>query len=88
LLAGVPAACRSEGVVNDQPVVKPGQLWADNDKRERSRGRVLRIHEVGPTHAIAYAWDNSGREGRSTRVRLDRFKPTSTGYRLVEGVDL
>ena len=64
--------------------VRKGQLWADNDKR--CRGRMLRIHDVGPTHAVAYAWDDNSVEGKTTRIRLDRFKPTSTGYRLVEDV--
>ena len=54
--------------------VEVGQIWADN---------------VGETHAVvkvltavdspAYGPPN----GRRTRIRLDRFRPTSTGYRLI-----
>lgn len=64
--------------------VRKGQLWADNDKR--CSGRKLRIHEVTATHAVAYAWNPNDTEGKTTRIRLDRFKPTSTGYRLIEDV--
>jgi hypothetical protein len=71
--------------VTDQPEVKPGQIWADNDKR--SKGRRIRVLEVGQYHAIvrdADATPGAWPPGRKTRIRLDRFKPTSTGYRLVQ----
>ena len=70
--------------------VRAGQIWADNDKR--SAGRTLRIVEVDETHAIAeeiaYS-ETTGRtrhlpNARQTRIRLDRFKPTSSGYRLLK----
>jgi len=65
------------------PEVRVGQIWADNDKR--SRGRKVRVVEVGETHAtveeVVTGW--TGRPPRRTRIRLDRFRPTSTGYRLV-----
>lgn len=67
--------------------VKVGQVWADNDWR--SAGRTIEVEEVTATHAIckvltkvdspAYGPPN----GRRTRIRLDRFRPTSTGYRLM-----
>lgn len=61
------------------PDIRVGQVWKDNDKR--SAGRRVRVVEVNFTHAVVQ--DPSGR-GRRTEIRLDRFKPTSTGYRLVE----
>lgn len=70
-------------------VVRPGQIWADNDKR--ARGRQVRVEAVDDTHAtvvlvVARHEDILGaRPKRCTRIRLDRFKPTSTGYRLVSG---
>lgn len=73
---------------------KVGQVWADNDKR--STGRTVRIVAVGRTHATVELVGQRGRPargheakqkaepGRRTRIRLDRFEPTSTGYRLIE----
>ena len=68
------------------PTVRVGQVWADNDKR--SHGRRVRVVELDGTHAIVTQVDirgvvDSRRRERRTRIRLDRFKPTSTGYRLV-----
>jgi hypothetical protein len=72
--------------------VRPGQIWADNDKR--SEGRQVRVVAVDATHATVELIAQRGRPargaegeqrakpGRETRIRLDRFKPTSTGYRL------
>lgn len=73
------------------PEVKVGQVWADNDKR--AEGRKVRVVAVDTTHATVELIDLRGRAalrkpderaepGRQTRIRLDRFKPTSTGYRL------
>jgi hypothetical protein len=73
--------------------VRPGQIWADNDKR--SYGRKVRVVEIDATHATVELVDQRGRPaantpvqraetGRQTRIRLDRFRPTSTGYRLHE----
>jgi hypothetical protein len=72
--------------------VKPGQTWADADPR--SAGRTLRVESIEGdkvvctilTNADSYkggAWQKDMR-GKTTRISLSRFKPTSTGYRLVE----
>jgi hypothetical protein len=79
--------------------VKPGQVWADNDKR--SKGRTLRVDRIDGTYAVCTILTNDrkvqaliddggltwyrpvDKRGRSARIRLDRFRPTSTGYRLV-----
>lgn len=85
--------------------VRPGQIWADNDKR--GYGRRIRVVAIEaampatdhtravPARAVVELVDQRGRPargaehqqraepGRQTRIRLDRFKPTSTGYRLV-----
>lgn len=52
-----------------------GQIWADNDKR--GYGRQARITAVDSTHATVH----DGK--RQSRIRLDRFRPTSTGYRYI-----
>lgn len=64
--------------------VRVGQVWADNDPR--SEGRKVRIIHVDGTHATVGPADPKAR-GRATRIRLDRFKPTSTGYRLIQDAE-
>jgi hypothetical protein len=76
--------------------VKPGQIWADNDWR--SKGRTLRVDSVDEVHATctvltnsddvqsridSSSWGFSDTRGKVRRIRLDRFRPTSTGYRLL-----
>jgi hypothetical protein len=72
------------------PEVKVGQVWADNDKRQR-KARTVTVIAVqkefdGVPLSNPYAVVKSS-TGRCTSVRLDRFRPTSTGYRLVQDVD-
>jgi len=76
----------------DAPDVRPGQVWADNDLR--AVGRTLRVERVEDGKAICVIltnrdatdpdspWQQDAR-GRTTRISLSRFRPTSTGYRLV-----
>ncbi|MGW0033629.1 hypothetical protein ACWDXD_27930 [Streptomyces sp. NPDC003314] len=64
-----------------------GQIWQDNDPR--SYGRKVRIVELTDTHAVVELHQprhpvSSAKPGRRTRIRLDRFRPTSTGYRYVD----
>lgn len=75
--------------MTEQPAPAPGQIWQDNDPR--SYGRRLRIITIDDTHAVMElavprdAGHQQAKPGRRTRVRLDRLKPTSTGYRYVSG---
>lgn len=63
------------------PVAR-GQLWVDNDPRNSRGTRFVMVTEVGETHAICEAWyEHGGGHSRTVQIRLDRFKPTSTGYR-------
>jgi hypothetical protein len=65
--------------------VKVGQVWADNDKR--SEGRHVRVVAIERLHrrAVVRRCSSTGEftGAQVTRIRLERFKPTSTGYRLV-----
>ena len=76
--------------------VEPGQVWADRDWR--CEGRLIRVVEVhremadGTPFHIGYAIVEqvahgdpvrAHNNGRRPKIRLNRFKPTSTGYRLV-----
>ena len=75
--------------------VKIGQVWADNDAR--SVGRTVKVIDIDHPQApgLRYALvetvtdptdypPEKPRIGKRSRIRLDRFRPTSTGYRLVE----
>jgi hypothetical protein len=72
------------------PNVRPGQVWADNDRREK--GRTLKVLEVvereGGDHAIVEVLTGKGGrkldKPRQTRIAVRRFVPNSTGYTLVQ----
>lgn len=72
--------------MTETPPPAVGQVWQDNDPRQDSR--QVRIVELTDTHAVVTLVQprepvSSARAGRRTRIRLDRFRPTSTGYRYV-----
>jgi hypothetical protein len=72
--------------------VRVNQVWADNDKR--AAGRLVRVVEISGRYAMVELVGQRGRPasrhedkqvakpGRRTRIQLDRFRPTTTGYRL------
>lgn len=62
--------------------VKVGQVWEDNDSRMTYR-RPLKVLEIVGDKAIV---QHPRGLGSKTRIRLDRFKPTANGYRLVQDV--
>jgi thioredoxin reductase len=70
------------------PEVKVGQVWADNDPR--SAGRTIKVISVGTNtvrcEVLTVATGSSTRRlGSTTMISRDRFRPTSNGYRLIEG---
>jgi hypothetical protein len=82
--------------------VEPGQIWADNDWRADGRTvRVDRIDGnkaictvLTNRHTAQDQLDQHpnvvgivDQRGKPTRIRLDRLRPTSTGYRLVQHAD-
>ncbi|KMS79576.1 hypothetical protein ACH49_12175 [Streptomyces leeuwenhoekii] len=73
--------------MTETPAPAVGQIWQDNDPR--SHGRQLRIVEIDGTHAVCElvvprgAGHQQAKAGRRTRIRLDRFRPISTGYRYI-----
>ena len=73
------------------PTPEPGQIWADNDKRSTGRYLdVLAVHNDGYTLAKEVTKAPDGWKPTTkppTRIRTDRFRPTSTGYRLIENTD-
>jgi hypothetical protein len=70
--------------VSSQQEVRPGQLWVDNDPRSK-RTRYLRVSEIEGERARCEAWyDEASSLARTVRIKLSRFRPTRSGYRLVE----
>lgn len=78
-------------MTDTSPAPAVGQIWQDNDKR--GHGRMVRIVAVDGTHAVVElavprgAGHQHAMPGRRTRIRLDRFRPTSTGYRYIATED-
>lgn len=82
--------------------VRPGQVWADNDPRVAGRtlrvdviegehalctvltnaGGQQRLLENPPSW-----WRARDNRGKQTRISLRRFRPTSTGYRLIKDAE-
>ncbi len=86
--SATPTCTRISSRRQAMPEVRVGQLWQDNDPRivEVGKGaRYVRVTHVGVTHATVESWYASDPDNtRTGRVRLNRFAPSSTGYRLVE----
>jgi hypothetical protein len=59
--------------------VKVGQVWKDNDPRRNYR-RDLKVLSIDGDRAVV---QHPNGIGRKTKIRLDRFRPTTTGYKLV-----
>lgn len=83
------------------PGVRVGQVWTDADYRNAGRTlRVDTISDGRAVCTILTNADGHQRllddkrgsyggqdmRGKTVRIRLDRFRPTSTGYRLVTDV--
>ena len=77
-----PGGARKDRDVSDvTPAV--GQVWQDNDPRVDER--LVRIMAVSDEVAWCVAWYPKSRDvpPRRVRIKLSRFRPTSTGYRFV-----
>lgn len=57
------------------PDVQGNQVWQSTDPRNRDR-RILVVEVVREFHGVE----------RPSQIRLSRFRPNSTGYRLVQDV--
>ncbi|NEA18965.1 hypothetical protein [Streptomyces halstedii] len=72
------------GVCLGYPDPGTQQIWEDADKRLAAEGRrrLLVVTTLDTTHAGCQACDGNGQptSTRVLRIRLDRLKPTSTGY--------
>lgn len=63
--------------------VKVGDIWEDCDARMTKRH--LLVKEIAGDKATVVEVSKVTRRevGRKVKIRLDRFKPTSTGYRRI-----
>lgn len=77
---------------NVQIPVAPGQVWVDNDPRVHLHGkRFVEVISVDGAHAKVRGYRTHIAPGgkikkvysKTTRIRLDRFKPTTNGYKRV-----
>lgn len=63
--------------------VKIGQVWQDWDIRFRdTHARRIKIVEIVGEKAIC---QHPSGLGSKTKIKLSRFKPNSTGYKLISG---
>ncbi len=69
--------------MSDTVQVKVGQVWADNDPRQKN-GRQIKVLSIEGDRATV---QHPSGLGRKTKVRLNRFRPTNSGYRLVKDVE-
>lgn len=72
------------------PDVQVGQVWEDCDWRQRQKPRRVRVVAVPPAldtypnpRELGIVVENVA-TGKKSTIRLRRFKPNSTGYRLIE----
>jgi hypothetical protein len=76
----------------EQPDVRPGQVWADNDPRAAGRRiRVVSVHQPDDHRSEPYARVTVEKVSRNVRkkeageqrtILLRRFRPTRNGYKL------
>lgn len=76
--------------------VKEGQVWADNDPR--AKGRTMEVKRIEPPNAICViltnrdGWDKEknytpkSMVGREIKIKLRRFRPIQSGYKLIKDV--
>lgn len=65
--------------------IRPGQVWADNDRR--CEGRTVRVDSVDASFAectVLTAVGGGTPKIRKVRLLLDRLHPVSGGYRLIQ----
>jgi hypothetical protein len=57
------------------------QVWESCDKREW--GRRVVVERVEGEYAVCRGWADGMPKSPRRRIRLDRFRPNATGYKLV-----
>jgi hypothetical protein len=67
-----------------EPEVKIGQLWTDNDPRYDGQRSITVVKINGITATCKVISNLNASVGKIVKIRLDRFKPTKTGYTLIK----
>jgi hypothetical protein len=73
--------------------VKRGQVWESTDSRVRTLSDELRMQYQFKVEKVEGSYATVSRiipkfsQPGLRQIRLDRFKPNSTGYKLVKDVD-
>ena len=72
-----------------KPDVRPGQVWADNDRR--MEGRTLEVSRTKGDYAYCVVLTDAqgaltSAVGRVKKILIRRMVPNSTGYRLMHDV--
>lgn len=80
--------------MSETPKPEVGQIWADWDNRSRHeyprKKRLLKIVAINmdktlTAEVIHNDLSVSKRTGYTTTIRLSRMKPTTAGYKYIEG---
>lgn len=73
--------------MRQDPDVRVGQIWQDCDKRLRGE-RTLEVLQRLPNGAVCRVFFRGEpmRNKPTTVILLRRFRPNSTGYRLIQDV--
>jgi len=66
-----------------QQMIGVGQVWMDWDIRMRPLQRMIKIVSISGDGQWTAC--KNLQTGRITKIRADRFKPNSTGYKYVSG---
>ena len=69
--------------------VKINQIWKDNDKRVSDR--YLKVFKIEDSKAHCYVSNSEDFQEtetpKTTKVSIKRFKPNSTGYKLIHDAE-
>lgn len=69
------------------PDVRRGQVWEDNDPRSAGRQLLIELVMHRPDEEpYALCRSPHSETSRRSRIKFRRFRPNSTGYRLVRDV--
>lgn len=62
--------------------VKVGQVWQDYDSRQRKKKnpRLVTVQKID--HGVAHCTQTGSK--RIAKIKITRFRPTATGYKLVQ----
>ena len=61
--------------------VRVGQVWESCDKRGKGCRSI--VERIEGDKAVVRGWSMGNIGGPERRIRLDRFREISTGYRLI-----